>query len=478
MRMTKRYTMLGLVLGLSLCVGTWADSQNSTWNVLDFGANGDSTTDNTAAFQAAMDAASEGRGGLVTIPTGRYRFDGVLTIPDNVTLQGIYSYSPASAGIRDNRPDQRPEYGTVLEPYAGAGEKDGTPFITIMGNATLQGLTIHYPAQDPNADAPTPYPFTVAMRGNNPAILDVQLLNPFQGIDASRNQRALVRNIHGQPIAMGIFVDGIYDIGRIENVHWNPWWSIGTPVYEWQLKHGVGFHFKRTDWHYVVNTFCFGYNVGYQFSKSEAGSCNGNFLGIGADACNTAVLVEETAPFGVLITNGEFVAFPGEDPTMIRITDTHTGSFRVMNSAFWGPCNRNVVMDGPGTVGFSDCTFVQWGKSKEKNVTPPEGGFPSIDAYGGTLLVRGCEFLETRRQVHLHENVERAIISENMVNGKVDIVEDKGVGATIIKDNLAPPRGKRWDEKRKTLGGMRADKMIRFSHSEDIREERANRKKE
>ena len=34
-----------------------------------------------------------------------------------------------------------------------------------------------------------------------------------------------MRNVTGQPLRRGILVDAIYDIGRIENVHFNPWWS-------------------------------------------------------------------------------------------------------------------------------------------------------------------------------------------------------------------------------------------------------------
>ena len=51
----------------------------------------------------------------------------------------------------------------------------------------------------------------------------------------------------------------------------------------WQLLHGRAFVFARTDWEYVFNTFAFGYAIGYHFLASTKGSCNGNFLGIGAD---------------------------------------------------------------------------------------------------------------------------------------------------------------------------------------------------
>ena len=72
------------------------------------------------------------------------------------------------------------------------------------------------------------------MRGQNPAVFDVELLNPYNGIDASKNERHLIRNVQGQPLRRGIYVDVIYDIGRIENVHFNPWWSMKPNLYKWQ----------------------------------------------------------------------------------------------------------------------------------------------------------------------------------------------------------------------------------------------------
>ena len=431
--------------------------RDTTWNVSDFGAVGDGEDNCTEAFQQALDAAREAGGGVVTVPTGRYRFNGQIEIPADVALRGTFAYAPAHAGIRD-KGKEKPVYGSVLEPHAGAGHEDGRPFITLTDNSTLQGFTIHYPDQDPKADAPTPYPWAVKVRGNNPAVMDLQLLNPYNGIDASHNQRALIRNIHGQPIHIGIYVDSIYDIGRIENVHWNPWWSFKTPVYEWQMENGIGFLFGKTDWHYVLNTFCFGYNVGYKFTATERGAANGNFLGIGADDCYTAVLIEETAPMGILITNGEFVSFHGPDPTMIRVEESHTGTVRFVNCAFWGPSNRNAVVDGVGTVGFSDCSFMQWAHQEE--------GVPSIDALGGSVLVRGCEFMEDKRQVRLGPGVERAIITDNLIAGKKRI-EKKTKGRVVIDNNAATPTGRKWRERLKDADGFRAWVM----HKEEDKKE-------
>lgn len=380
-------------------------------DVRQFGAKGDGRTDDTAAFQQALDAAAKAGGGTVLAPRGVYFFAGHLNVPQAVTLKGMWESVPAHNGLRDRGLPKPTDDGTTLLVTEGAGGEEGSPFLTLNTNSTLRGVVLYYPEQIAD-DAPKPYPYAVAMRGKNPAVLDVELLNPYNGIDATRNERHLIRNIHGQPLRRGVLVDGIYDIGRIENVHFNPWWSNRPKLLAWQMVNGEAFLFARTDWQYVLNTFCFGYKVGYRFFESKAGVCNGNFLGIGADDCVTAVLVEQSAPMALLITNGEFVSFHGPDPTMVEVAATHRGSVRFVNCAFWGPCRQIAKLSG-GTVGFSDCTFVQWDCKKE--------GRAAIQAEAGTVLVRGCEFRENKAQIALGAGVKRAVLTDNVMAGAVRI---------------------------------------------------------
>jgi hypothetical protein len=384
----------------------------SQYVVQDFGAKGDGTTDDTAAFQKALDAAAKAGGGVVFAPRGNYFFAGHLVIPSAVTLKGVWESVPAHVGIRNAGSPKPTDDGTTLLATENRGKEDGAPFITLTHNSTLKGVVIYYPEQDPAAE-PQPYPWTIAMRGKNPAVLSVELLNPYNGIDASQNERHLVRDVHGQPLRRGIFVDNIYDIGRIENVHFNPWWSMKPALFAWQQQHGEAFIFGRSDWQYVFNTFCFGYNIGYKFVQTKAGVCNGNFLGIGADDCFTALVVEQCAPMGLLISNGEFVSFHGPDPTMVRVDNSNSGSVRFVNCAFWGPCHQIAKLQGKGTVGFSDCIFVQWDAKKE--------GRHALQAESGTLLVRGCEFQQNKPQIDLGEKVRRAVISDNVVTGQLRI---------------------------------------------------------
>ncbi len=318
---------------------------------------------------------------------------------------------PSHVGLRNHGAAKPGDDGTALLVTAGKGNEDGTPFLALNTNSSVAGITIFYPEQVTDS-APVPYPWTIVMRGKNPAIFDVELLNPFQGIDASQNERHNIRNITGQPIRRGIFVDAIYDIGRIENVHFNPWWSSHSAVYDWQMQNGEAFIFGRADWEYVLNTFCYGYHVGYKFIATDTGECNGNFLGIGADDCNRAVLVEQSAEYALLIANAEFTSFHGPEPTMVEVGPAHHGVVRFSNSAFWGPCDQIAKIAGGGTVGFSDCTFVQWGR---------DGDRAAIQVSSGTVLIRGCEFRQNKQHVSLGEAVHCAIISGNLFKGTARI---------------------------------------------------------
>lgn len=411
---------------LLLTGGLETMAQTDVYNVRDFGAKGDGKTDDTAAFQRALDEAGKAGGGVVYAPRGLYLFKGHLVVPNGVTLKGVWESVPAHNGIRDAGLPKPTDDGTTFLVTEGAGSEEGAPFITLNTNSTLKGVVIYYPDQKTD-DVPIPYPWAIAMRGKNPAVLDVELLNPYNGIDATQNERHLIRNVHGQPLRRGVLVDQIYDIGRIENVHFNPWFSMKPKLFEWQMQNGEAFIFGRSDWQYVLNTFCYGYRIGYRFIQTKAGVCNGNFLGIGADDCLVAVQVDQTAPMGILITNGEFVSFRGSDPTMVRVAPSHSGTVRFVNCAYWGPNKQIAVIEGTGTVGFSDCTFMQWDKDRE--------GRSAIQARGGTVLVRGCEFRDNRPQVEIGEGVRRAVITDNVMTGEVRIT-NRSTGAVQISGNV------------------------------------------
>ena len=285
------------------------------------------------------------------------------------------------------------------------------------------------------------------MRGQNPSLLSCELHNPYQAIDASNNIRHTIKDVVGQPLLMGIFVDAVTDIGRIENVHFHA--SIFSfALADWQMRHGTCFKFGRSDWQYVFNTFCWGWRVGYHFVQTSSGATNGNFLGIGADMVAISVLVEETQIFGVLITNGEFTAFdPG--PAIANLLDVpvnvlmlggggpgpHPGAgakVSFVNCAFWGKndVKVNVSATAPEAVlDVKDSLFFDWAQSDK--------AAPAIVATGGSVTVTGCEFRWDAPQVSIGKGVHRAIVTSNLVVGKprISIAGGPREGEVVVANN-------------------------------------------
>lgn len=416
-----------------LCLlGSAAMAQPATWNVLEAGARGDGKTDDTAAFQAALDAAGRAGGGAVIVPAGKYRIAGNLTVPSAVCLQGTHRVPPT---LRDNRIEALE--GSVLLAYAGRGKPDGEPFIKLTGtNSSVVGFIITYPEWRQTDVPPVPYPPCIgSYDSENVAVQECLLLNAYEGIRMVRAHRHLIRNITGYPSKRGIYVDECYDIGHIENVHFWPFgvaYAPDNPYCKWVNTQGVAFELARTDWHYVSNTFCFGYGVGYKFSESKSGSTNGNFLGIGADSCQRAVLVEQCQPPGILIVNGEFVGrWSSKDAVTLEVGPKCDGKVSLTNCSFWGPIDRCIVMKAPnGQLTANACNFVSWDIDQKRS--------PAIQIDAGKAIVQGCTF----GSGDLHVTVGRAAKSVILLGNQGDqgfVCENRAGARTQAYANQVDP---------------------------------------
>ncbi len=394
-----------LLILMALALSTAALGQPSQVDVRDYGAKGDGVTDDTQAFTDAMAAVAE-KGGTVSVPVGNYLIKTHLSIPSKVTLEGVWKIPTAFAQMT----------GSTLLAVEGAGSETGTPFITIGMNSAFKGMIVYYPDQKP--EKIVPYPWCIACAGgDNSSIIDCLLVNPYQGVDfgSKASGRHYIRNLYGQPLRRGIYVDNCFDVGRIENVHFWPFWKWDeeSGIRDWLWKNGEAMIFARTDWEYVFNFFCFGYGIGMRFIAGKDGPCNGNFLGCGVDAAEIAVLVEETQPPGLLFTNGEFVSFAGEKPCEIVVKDTHTGVVQFSNCSYWGSSDQIARIAGTGQVSFNGCNFLGWDRKANK--------IPAIELFGGDLIVNGCNFRGAGPQVALRGKSRSAVVTSNRFGGPLAI---------------------------------------------------------
>ncbi len=398
-------------------------AQPRMWNVLAAGAIADGTSDNTALFQRLLDEASQAGGGIVEVPAGRYAIHGNLRIPTHVTLRGVTTFAPVPATIESSL---NTFAGSVLQAYAGRGSRDGDPFILLAGhNAALQGLTIVYPEWRREDVPPVPYPPCIqnTKMVDNISISDCQLINPYEGIRMDEAQRFRIQNVMGYPILRGLLVDFCADISRIENVHFWPFnviYKAEDPYCVWINKNGVAFEFARTDWQYVLNTFCFGYAVGYKFSDLGRGGANGSFVGIGADSCQEAVRVEAIQPYGLQIVNGEFVGrWSSMDAVTFQIGENVAGKVSLMNCNFWGPIDRCIWMRAAkGQLTAIGCNFVAWDVRK--------AGSPALQLDAGKAILQGNTFGAGRHHVHVGPQVQSALISGNQGEQGVEINNHAG----------------------------------------------------
>lgn len=408
----------------ALLVILWSTVSAADRSAADFGVRADGTTDDGPAIQKALDEVAKSGGGRVSLNGASYRLDTPITIPSGVSLSGTWD-GP-----------HFPPQGTVILATAGRGEPDGTPLISLQPNATLRGVTVFYPNQKLEKGSVIPYPWTIQGRGTNGNVIDVTLVNPVKGIDFGTHPNELhyIRNVFGCPLQKGVFLDQTTDIGRVENVHFNPnfWARSGypnAPTHELLIpflgENCTAFEIGRSDWEFITNTFSFGCKVGYRFFESKAGPCNGNFTGIAADWARTAVLVEQTQPPGLLITNGQFVGSP-ESEAVVEIAASHTGVVQFTNSSFWGPHKRIASVRGTGRSAFQMCNFVQWDASN--------AGVPAIEAEGGSLDISHSAFLKPGPQILLGEDLEAVTIMGNQMTGPVRIDNRSGLTSGIVNN--------------------------------------------
>jgi len=377
------------------------------------GAKADGKTDDTKALQAALDAAVS-KGPICYAPAGMYRLDGSLTVPPGVTLCG------ASGGV----PHSEHPVGTVLLAYGGRGQADGEPFVTLKPNAVIRNLIIHYPEQTlPEVAA---YPWTIRADGELCQIQDLTITNPYQAIDVGTkwNELHLIRNVFACPLKIGIYIDQCTDIGRIENVHFNPnFWTrmalkptfSGGDIKAYLEKNLIGYKIGKTDWEFISNSFVIFPRIGFHFDDFAHGPGNVVITQSGSDICPVAVQVDRTQPHaGVQFANCQFMS-------TLEIGPKNRGPVKLANCGFWGTdaTVEHIRHLGNSSLVLTACHFTGWDRGKK--------GSPCIRAAGGRLIANGCEFMDSaKKSVALEKGLRAASIFGCAFRGQQPVDDSSG----------------------------------------------------
>ena len=398
-----------------------------------FFAKGDGKTDDTKAIQGALDAMGKRGGGEVYLPRGNYLIAGHLMVPAETSLVGT-----AIAPERYSADSP----GSTLLAIEGAGQTAGMAFIALSGpNSTVAGLRIYYPHQVVS-EHPIPYPWTIRCGpGDNVSIRDVLLVNPYQAVDLGTNLsgRHYIDGLYGQPLYRGIWVDQCYDVGRIRNVHFWPFWSLDKRILDYTRTNAKAFVFDRSDWEVLEDVFCWGYSVGMELARSQYGAMNGQVTDVGFDSVDIGINAIATQEQGVAFSN---LAVANDDFGQHHIAiwgrgagagggDGERAVLFVRGGSFWGKLNRVVQWENPGLLSLADSRLVPWILSGP--MIDVEAGKAMIHDNSLELYPGAMPSAAPGLAVLIGPRAKSVSVHDNQLNGNT-VRNDAGVAAQVANN--------------------------------------------
>ncbi len=246
----------------------------SSCKVTDYGAKGDGVTDDTEAFQRAIDDVHAVRGGTVFVPEGTYAIKGNIYLRQGVVLRGEMKKTVKGESVQ----------GTIIYGYSGRGNSELQGLITMEPDTGVRDMAFYYPEQDP--DNIVPYPATILQGGvaywgdDYCNIENVNFINSYIGYKRIKRSGAcfIIRNVTGTPLKNGVYIDCIADVGRVENVDFSPvyWETCGLPgapdknstLRESLKKDAIALVMSRNDWSYGRFLSADGYNTGFRTTNT------------------------------------------------------------------------------------------------------------------------------------------------------------------------------------------------------------------
>lgn len=368
----------------------------------EYGAVGDGVTDDSAAFQNAINAvynSGHWGGGVIFVPAAHYAFYTNIIIPQGVTLHGDWTdWTTGTNGLA----------GTTFKVCFGAGQTNAAPFIFMNSMTSLRDINIWYPNQDPNNIVG--YSFSIQISAYS-VLKNLVLVNSYQGIlgtSASDAPIHILSTVIGSPLYLGVSLDMLADISETEDLRFSPnVWpaslltnspSVGGAYAAWMRANGTALRLLRVDGELSMDTTINGYKVGIEANSSTNGAPGATFYEGAVSNCATALLAQvmpsqsglqftdftldgDTAVLRTTNSGDATVGFDhcqliGRSGTAVSATglDWHSwmafqncaisnalqlagpGVFNVVDSALTGA--TNCIMSSSATrVAFTGCTF-------------------------------------------------------------------------------------------------------------------------
>jgi hypothetical protein len=291
-------------------------------SVNSFGAKADGHTDDTAAIQAAINAAGAAGGGSVVFSMARYLTTGTFVIPAGVILCGAVEGPFNVSGVNPAT--------TTIAPTLLITNSSG-PFLTLKGvGAGAADLLFHYPNQvSTSASAPTAYPYTILMTQPGEKVVRSTVTNAYDFLDIEVG-RVMAQDLLIGAFHTGINIDHTADHNTLRNITHQVLWDAlegapyPRPIDTWVLAHGTALVVGRMDSIEIHDFFVFSRFTGMLLTDSPDTSQNpscgyGTGSDIDLDTVQYGIVVTASNSPGYKFTNVDIGAAPGLGQAAVQV---------------------------------------------------------------------------------------------------------------------------------------------------------------
>lgn len=304
-------------------------------------------------------AEVSGKGGIVYIPAGVYRISRSITVPSGVEIRGVFS-TAIHLG----------EKGTVIVTEYGKNKPNNKALFELNSNSGLSGFQIMYDKMIPTDIAP--YAYTVRGNGSNIYLVNVELVNSYQGVDllTHRCDNHYLFAVTGSFMKAGISVGAGSKNGIIRDCMFNSTLWVHHSLFDWNIYGGWGvvegnvFEFaqKNCEPFVIANTdnelFLVNFAYGAKYGLKLTYGADVKSVGYGSDGICTAVFAEGNAKAKLI--GGQFAIAGANIGPQIVTDKSFNGKLDMVSLVGYGDgSQRAAELYGTGSVNLVSSLFLQ-----------------------------------------------------------------------------------------------------------------------